>query len=173
VTRSSTDLLHDRRGRLRVGSRKGSAAWDVRSEDGDKPASVRGRIRKMAPRESMPSAASGCGSVTGRRQQRDRRFFQLGINDSARCSSTSTAGVRLTGFGWSRRPGIPWRGRAASWLNEKRGFRSNEVSSSPITRCILVGAHLCQPKPDPRANPGANRRLSPAPAVTMRVTVWF
>jgi len=48
-------------------------------------------------------------------------------------------------------------GVAASWLNENRGFRSIYL----------------QPNLTHVPNPGANRRLSPATAVTMRVTVLF
>jgi porin len=102
-------------------------------------------------------------------------FFQIGINDSDTMIASKHVGVGLTGFGLV--PGRPrdsmGAGVAATWLNQNLGFRSNEVMLPSYYQMHLVGDVYLQPNLTYVPNPGANRRLSPATALTMRVTVLF
>jgi porin len=102
-------------------------------------------------------------------------FFQLGINDSDTMIIDTYVGVGLTGFGLV--PGRPrdsmGAGVAASWLNQRLGFRRNEVMLATYYQMHLVGDVYLQPNLTYVPNPGAQRHLSPATAFTMRVTVLF
>lgn len=100
---------------------------------------------------------------------------QFGINDSNTMIVNKYVGVALTGFGLV--PGRPrdsiGAGVAASWLNEVHGFRGHEVMLQAYYQMHVIGDIYLQPNVTHVPNPGANRSLSPATAVTLRLTVLF
>jgi porin len=102
-------------------------------------------------------------------------FLQFGRNDSDTMIVNTHVGAGLTGFGLV--PGRPrdsmGGGVAVSWLNEAHGFRSHEVMLQAYYQMHVAGDVYLQPNVTHVPNPGANRALSPATAVTMRVTVLF
>jgi len=102
-------------------------------------------------------------------------FFQFGVNDSDTMIANTYVGAGLTGFGLV--PGRPrdsmGAGVAVSWLNQRLGFRRNEVILQSYYQMHVVGDVYLQPNLTHVPNPGASRNLAPATAVTMRVTVLF
>jgi porin len=74
-------------------------------------------------------------------------FLQFGINDSETLIADAYVGGGLTAFGLV--PGRPrdsmGAGVAASWLNQRLGFRSHEVILQSYYRCICSAASTCNP----------------------------
>ena len=64
---------------------------------------------------------------------------------------------------------------AVSWLNQRNpGFRNDEVMLAAYYQLHLIGDIYLQPTVTYIPNPGASAgRLSPATAITMRVTILF
>ena len=102
-------------------------------------------------------------------------FFQFGINDSETLRVNTYFGAGLTGFGLvPRRPKDSMgAGVAVSWLNEKLGFRNDEVMLSAYYQFNVIGDIYLQPTLTYIPNPGASRSLSPATAITLRATILF
>ena len=102
-------------------------------------------------------------------------FFQFGINSSDTMPVNKYVGVGFTGYGL-----VPGRtrdsmgtGLAVSWLNQNLGFRSNEVMLAAYYQMHLLGDIYFQPTVTYVPNPGQSRSLSPATAITMRITALF
>ena len=102
-------------------------------------------------------------------------FFQWGVNDSETMISDRYVGAGLTAFGLV--PGRPrdsmGAGVAASWLNQRLGFRSSEVILQSYYEAHVVGDVYLQGYLTHVPNPGVSPRLSPATAITMQVVVLF
>ncbi len=102
-------------------------------------------------------------------------FVQLGVNDSDTMIADRYVGAGLTGFGLV--PGRPHdsvgAGVAASWLNQRLGFRGSEVILQAYYQMNVVGDVYLQGYLTHVPNPGASPRLSPATAVTTQVVVLF
>jgi porin len=102
-------------------------------------------------------------------------FFQFGINDSETMIAHTYVGAGLTAFGLvpGRAKDSMGAGVAASWLNRTLEFRSNEVLFQAYYQMHVVGDVYLQPNLTYVPNPGASRHLSPATAVTTRLTILF
>jgi porin len=102
-------------------------------------------------------------------------FFQFGINDADTLPVNTYVGVGLTGFGLI--PGRPrdssGAGVAVSWLNQRLGFRNDEVMLAAYYQLHLIGDIYLQPTVTYIPNPGASPGLSPATAITLRATILF
>jgi porin len=102
-------------------------------------------------------------------------FFQFGTNGSKTMIVNKYAGGGFTGFGLvPKRPedsvGI---GAGVSRLNENFGFRRNEAMLQAYYQMHVVGAVYFQPTVTYVPNPGQRASLSPATAITMRVTFLY
>ena len=64
-------------------------------------------------------------------------------------------------------------GVAASWLNQRLGFRGSEVILQAYYQMNVVGDVYLQGYLTHVPNPGASPRLSPATAITTQVLVLF
>ena len=109
----------------------------------------------------------GGGSVSG--------FCQFGINNSRTMLAQKYFGAGLTGFNLIRgRPansiggGLAW-----SWLNQNRGFRSDETLIQFYYQAQIVDSLYLQPVFTYVPNPGATPDLKPAAIVTVQTTVLF
>ena len=102
-------------------------------------------------------------------------FFQFGVNDSDTMIADKYVGAGLTAFGLV--PGRPHdsmgAGIAASWLNQRLGFRSSEVILQSYYQVHVVGDVYLQGYVTHVPNPGASPRLAPATAITMQAVVLF
>ncbi len=102
-------------------------------------------------------------------------FFQFGVNDSDTMIADKYVGAGLTAFGLV--PGRPHdsmgAGIAASWLNQRLGFRSSEVILQSYYQVHVVGDIYLQGYVTHVPNPGASPRLAPATAITMQAVVLF
>jgi porin len=102
-------------------------------------------------------------------------FFQFGVNDSDTMIADKYVGAGLTAFGLV--PGRPLdsmgAGIAASWLNQRLGFRSSEVILQSYYQVHVVGDIYLQGYVTHVPNPGASPRLAPATAITMQAVVLF
>jgi porin len=102
-------------------------------------------------------------------------FFQFGVNDSDTMIADKYVGAGLTAFGLV--PGRPHdsmgAGIAASWLNQRLGFRSSEVILQSYYQAHVVGDIYLQGYVTHVPNPGASPRLAPATAITMQTVVLF
>jgi len=102
-------------------------------------------------------------------------FFQFGVNDSDTMIADKYVGAGLTAFGLV--PGRPHDsmgvGIAASWLNQRLGFRSSEVILQSYYQVHVVGDIYLQGYVTHVPNPGASPRLAPATAITMQAVVLF
>jgi porin len=102
-------------------------------------------------------------------------FFQFGVNDSDTMIADKYVGAGLTAFGLV--PGRPHdsmgAGIAASWLNQRLGFRSSEVILQSYYQAHVVGDIYLQGYVTHVPNPGASPRLAPATAITMQAVVLF
>jgi porin len=102
-------------------------------------------------------------------------FFQFGVNDSDTMIADKYVGAGLTAFGLV--PGRPHdsmgAGIAASWLNQRLGFRSSEVILQSYYQVHVVGDVYLQGYVTHVPNPGASPRLTPATAITMQAVVLF
>jgi porin len=102
-------------------------------------------------------------------------FVQFGINDSKTMPINRYLGAGLTGFGLiPRRPkdsmgiGVAW-----STLNERLGFRSDEVMLAAYYQMHVIADIYVQPTLTHIPNPGQSPRLSPATAITTSLTILF
>ena len=101
--------------------------------------------------------------------------MQFGINDSKTMPTNPYLGAGLTGFGLiPRRPkdsmgiGVAW-----STLNERLGFRSDEVMLAAYYQMHVIADIYIQPTLTHIPNPGQSPRLSPATAITTSLTILF
>jgi porin len=102
-------------------------------------------------------------------------FVQFGIHDSETMIAKTYVGAGLTGFGLI--PGRPrdsvGAGVAVSWLNQRLGFRNNEVILAAYYQLHLIADVYLQPTVTYIPNPGASPKLSPATAISLWATMLF
>ncbi len=102
-------------------------------------------------------------------------FFQFGVNDSETMIADKYVGAGLTVFGLV--PGRPddsmGGGIAASWLNQRLGFRGSEVILQSYYQAHVIGDVFVQGYLTHVPNPGASPRLTPATAITVQAVVLF
>jgi porin len=102
-------------------------------------------------------------------------FLQFGVSDSDTMIADRYVGAGLTAFGLV--PGRPrdsmGAGIAASWLNQRLGFRASEVILQTYYQAHVVGDVYLQGYLTHVPNPGASPRLAPATAATIQVVVLF
>ncbi len=102
-------------------------------------------------------------------------FFQFGANASETLPVKTYFGTGLTGFGLV--PGRPQDamgvGVAVSWLNSNLGFRDSETLLAAYYQIEVVDGLTLQPTLTYIPNPGLSPSLSPATALTVRLTRLF
>ena len=102
-------------------------------------------------------------------------FFQFGMNGSNTMIVSKYAGGGFTGFGlMPKRPkDSVGTGVGVSRLNENLGFRQSEAMLQAYYQMHVVDDIYFQPTVTYVPNPGQNRSLSAATAITMRVTFLY
>jgi porin len=102
-------------------------------------------------------------------------FVQFGVNDSDTMIAHRYVGAGLTAFGLlpGRRKDSMGAGVAASWLNQRLGFRATEVLLQTYYQMHVLGDIYLQPVLTHVPNPGVSRRLAPATVFTVQATVLF